>query len=57
METTIGNLIVELKKDLILIREKVTGELLKCREVSPCSAVESFNDLVKVLKEKQKLKK
>jgi hypothetical protein len=54
MEATVGNLIIELKKDLILIRERVSGDLLKCREVSPCTAVENFQDLVKALKEKKK---
>jgi hypothetical protein len=54
MEATVGNLIIELRKDLILVRERVTGELLKCREVSPCTAVENFQDLVKALKERNK---
>ena len=53
MEATVGNLIIELRKDLILIREKVSGDLLKCREVSPCTAVENFQDLVKALKKKR----
>lgn len=54
MEATVGNFIVELRKDLILIREKLTGELLKCREVSPCTAVENFNELVIALKKRKK---
>lgn len=54
MEAIAGNFIVELRKDLILIRERVSGELLRCKEVSPCTAVENFNDLVKTLRERKK---
>lgn len=57
MKNVIGGLSVELDIDTIMIRDAKTLQLIKAKAVDANSAVDTYNDLVKVLKEKHNKKK
>jgi hypothetical protein len=52
MKNIIGGLSVELDVDVIMIRDAKTSQLIKAKSVDANNAVETYIDLVKVLKEK-----
>lgn len=52
MKNLIGGLSVELDVDVIIIRDAVTLQLIKAKSVDANSAVETYINLVKVLKQK-----
>ncbi len=52
MKNIIGGLSIELDVDVIMIRDVKTSQLIKAKSVDANSAVETYTDLVKVLKEK-----
>ena len=52
MKNLVGGLSVELDVDVIMIRDAKTLQLIRAKSVDANSAVETYNDLVKVLKEK-----
>lgn len=52
MKNLIGGLSVELDNDTIMIRDSKTSELIQAKVVSANDAVDTYMNLVKVLKEK-----
>lgn len=52
MKNLIGGLSVELDVDVIIIRDAITLQLIKAKSVDANSAVETYNNLVKVLRQK-----
>lgn len=52
MKNVIGGLSVELEIDTIMIRDAKTKQLIKAKVVDANNAVGTYNDLVKVLREK-----
>lgn len=52
MKNIIGGLSVELDIDTIMIRDSKTSTLLRAKSVAPNDAVDTYLNLIKVLKEK-----
>ena len=52
MKNLIGGLSVELDNDTIMIRDSKTSELIQAKVVSANDAVDTYMNLIKVLKEK-----
>jgi hypothetical protein len=52
MKNLVGGLSIELDVDVIMIRDAKTLQLIRAKSVDANTAVETYTDLVKVLKEK-----
>ena len=52
MKNLIGGLSVELDIDTTMIRDAKTSELIQAKSVAPNDAVDTYMNLIKVLKEK-----
>jgi len=53
MKNLIGGLSVELDNDTIMIRDSKTSELIQAKVVAANDALDTYLNLIKVLKEKQ----
>lgn len=52
MQKVIGNILVELSIDTILIKDANTNELIKAKVIEASEAVETYLNLIKTLTEK-----
>jgi hypothetical protein len=52
MQKVIGNILVELSVDTILIKDANTNELIRAKVINASDAVETYTNLIKTLTEK-----
>ncbi len=52
MQKVIGNILVELSVDTILIKDANTNELIRAKTIDASDAVETYLNLIKTLTEK-----
>jgi hypothetical protein len=57
MKTVIGEFLIVLDIDTIMIKNAKTNELIRAKEVNANDAVDAYRDLIKVLTEKHKKQK